>query len=277
MSMSSIRSAVLIAVFAGAGTPVAVAQEAEPPGAGSRAAERILRLVDGPSPALERALSADSLRAPGGLWNAAALLQAELGDRERQRLVAAGSRRGGMWRGERRHAARSARGRKQRYDSGRQLRGEASRGRQQVRRSRNFRDGARSREAARAARQTLGDSALTVRERRRAIARAVREQAAGERRAAAERATAERRSRDAALGIDSETRATADAELQALRARFDSLRQQADTARRDLRSFRAKSAGTEGFAPDQKQVIQLHAALGRLLQTRSRRNLSRKR
>ena len=276
MNSSCISSAVLIVVFALAGVPSGVAQEAES-GAGSGAAARLLRLVGDPSPALARSLSRDSLRAPGGLWNAAALLQAELTDVGRQRFISAGFRLCGRWRGERRHEARFAHERSQRYVSGRQRHGRALRNRQQMIRSRNDREGGLRRGAAREAWHVLRDSALTVRERRRAIAGAVRDKASAERQAALKRNSAERHARDAALGVDSEDRAALDVELNALRARFEALQQQADSARRAFRSYRAESAGTEGYSPEQKQVIQLHAALGHLLRACAPRDLPRRR
>ncbi len=257
--------------------PGAVAQEAEPTGTRSGAAARVLRLIDDPSARIQRALSADSINAPGGLWNAAALLQAELSDEEKLEIILAGIRGDRAQRGVRRSTVRFSRARNQRYDSGRQRRGGASRHRQQASRIRNSSGRAAVRGATREAREALRDSALTAREHRQAIAEAVREAAAAERQAAIERARQQQLARDAALGIDGEARAAMDAELATLRARADSLSRQAGAARRALRSFHAERAGAGALTPAQREVIRLHEALGRLLQSRSRRDLSRKR
>ncbi len=269
MTLSRIRIALLGAACMFVAAPSALAQQAGPDTRPTGIAARILEHINNPSTEVQRALSADSLRTPGGLWNAAALLQAELSADEKEQIIAAASQRGRRWRGQRRPSLRSSRGRNQRNDSGRR--------RQQASRSRDFRGGSIAREASREAWEALKDSALTVQERRDAIAEAVREAEEAERQAAAERARAQLFARDAALGIDAETRTAMDAELEALRAAADTLRQQANAARQALRTFRAESNSTDAFTPAQQEVTELHAAIGRLIQSRSRRNLSRNR
>ncbi len=255
------------------------------------AAVRLLASVDNPSTELKAALTRDSLHVPGGLWRAAALLQAELSAEQKKRIIGFGKEQKARFR---QQGRRERTGRPKFRGPRQETRRVGARAWQQDGTRRDvfadpggtdFRDiqlDAAQRSAVRKAWAALRDSALTVQARRDAMAQVVHDamtpeqHAARERRESRQMATTD--ARNTALGLDAQKRASIAAVRETTRLRADSLRSQVQALRESSRSLRKEHAAamSDLWTPAQQEIMQLQASLSRIVAAGSIRSRSRK-